>query len=99
MKNKKTAHFLAILLMIIWGISFISIKVVVGEINPIQAAFYRFFMASIILFIVLKTKFPEERILKEDRIKMVLSGLIGVAMYFFLRIIPYIIPQLQMWQF
>ncbi|KAJ52585.1 drug/metabolite transporter (DMT)-like permease [Clostridium tetanomorphum] len=83
MKNKKTAHFLAILLMIIWGISFISIKVVVGEINPIQAAFYRFFMASIILFIVLKTKFPEERILKEDRIKMVLSGLIGVAMYFF----------------
>ncbi|WP_027623224.1 DMT family transporter [Clostridium lundense] len=83
MSDKKLARFLAIALMIIWGISFISIKIVVGEINPIQAAFYRFFIASIILFIILKVKFPEEKVLKQDRVKMVLSGLIGVAMYFF----------------
>lgn len=84
MENKKLAHFLAVVLMIIWGMSFISIKVVVDEVNPIQAAFFRFLIASIILFIVLKTKFPDEKVLKEDKIKMALGGLIGVAIYFFL---------------
>ena len=83
MDNKRLAHVLAILIMLIWGISYLSIKVVVLEINPVLSAFYRFFIASIILFIVLKKKYPDEKILKEDRIKMALGGFFGVALYFF----------------
>jgi len=83
MKSHKAAHALAIFLMIIWGTSYLSIKVVMEEgIGPIPAAFYRFLIASIILFVVLKIKYPKERILKEDRLRIFLSGVFGVTVYF-----------------
>ncbi|GLC32116.1 DMT family transporter [Clostridium omnivorum] len=83
MGEKKLAHILAVIIMLIWGVSYLSIKVVVAEINPVLTAFYRFLIASIILFIVMKIRYPEEKILKEDRLKMALGGLTGVALYFF----------------
>lgn len=83
MRSNKFAHFLALLVMLIWGVSYLSIKVVVSEVNPTVSAFYRFFIASIILFAVLKKKFPDEKILKEDRIRMAVGGLFGVTLYFF----------------
>lgn len=69
--------------MIIWGMSYLSIKVVVSEVDPLLSAFHRFFIASIILFVVLKVKYPEEKILKEDRVRMALGGFFGVGLYFF----------------
>lgn len=84
MKDKKLAHGMALVIMLIWGVSYLSIKVVVLEINPVLSAFYRFFISSIILFSFLKLKYPEEKLLKEDRFKMVMGGLFGVALYFFL---------------
>lgn len=83
MNNKKLAHIIALLLMILWGVSYLSIKVVVMEVNPVLSAFYRFFISSIILFAIIKVKYPNEKILKEDRVKMALGGLFGVAFYFF----------------
>jgi drug/metabolite transporter (DMT)-like permease len=83
MNSKKLAHTLALFLMLVWGISYLSIKVVVAEINPVLSAFYRFLIASIILYIVLKRKYPQERLLKEDRFKMALGGFFGVSLYFF----------------
>lgn len=83
MNNKRFAHFLALIIMLVWGMSYLSIKVVVSEINPTVSAFYRFFIAAIILFIVLKVRFPQEKVLKEDRLRMALGGLFGVALYFF----------------
>ncbi|MBU5484869.1 DMT family transporter [Clostridium sp. MSJ-11] len=83
MENKKQAHVLAMVLMTLWGLSYLSIKVVVEEINPVLSAFYRFLLASIILFIFLKIKYPAEKILKEDRVKVALGGLFGVSLYFY----------------
>lgn len=83
MENKKVHHVLAIFLMVIWGLSYLSIKVVVSEIEPTLLAFYRFLIASIILYILMKLKYPEEKVMKEDRVKMVLGGFFGVAVYFF----------------
>lgn len=82
MEHKKTANIAAIILMIIWGMSYLSIKVVVKEIEPTLSAFYRFIIASVILFLILKIKYPKEKILKEDRGRMALGGLFGVALYF-----------------
>lgn len=83
MKNRKLAHVSAIFLMIIWGMSYLSIKVVIQEgVGPIPAAFYRFLITSIILFLVLKIKYPKERLLKEDRVRMFFSGIFGVTVYF-----------------
>ncbi|SUY46757.1 membrane spanning protein [Clostridium putrefaciens] len=83
MQNKKVYHGLAILLMFIWGLSYLSIKVVVSEIEPTLVAFYRFLIASIILYTIMKLKYPEEKVLKEDKLKMMIGGFFGVALYFF----------------
>jgi len=68
--------------MFIWSLSYLSIKVVAQEVSPTLSAFYRFMLAAIILFIILKVKFPEEKVLKVDRLKFALGGLFGVAIYF-----------------
>jgi drug/metabolite transporter (DMT)-like permease len=81
-KNKKLPHLLAIILMVMWSLSYLSIKVVVNEVSPALSAFYRFLVGAIILFIVLKVKFPKEKILKEDRFKLALGGLFGITIYF-----------------
>ena len=83
MKSKSLAHAMAVFLMMIWGVSYISVKVVIQQgVAPLQLAFYRFLIASVILYLVLKLKYPEEKILKEDRVKMALSGVFGVMLYF-----------------
>lgn len=82
MNSKKTSNILAVVLMILWGMSYLSIKIVVTEIEPTLSAFYRFVISSTILFVVMKLKYPEEKILKEDRFRMALGGIFGVALYF-----------------
>jgi drug/metabolite transporter (DMT)-like permease len=73
---------MAIVLMFIWSLSYLSIKVISEEVSPVLSAFYRFVLAAIILFILLKVKFPKEKVLKEDKVKFALGGLFGVAIYF-----------------
>lgn len=82
LKDKTIAHIFAMVVMIIWGISYISIKIVVAEINPVLSAFYRFVIATIVLFLIMKIKYPEEKVIKEDRMKMALGGFFGVGLYF-----------------
>lgn len=82
MKNKKIPHLMAIILMLIWSLSYLSIKVISEEVSPTLSAFYRFALAAIILFTILKIKYPQEKILKEDKLKLALGGLFGVAIYF-----------------
>jgi len=76
------SHLMAIILMFIWSLSYLSIKVISEEVSPILSAFYRFVFAAIILFVILKLKFPEEKVLKEDKLKFALGGLFGVTIYF-----------------
>ena len=75
-------HIMAITLMIIWSLSYLSIKVIAEEVSPTLSAFYRFALAAIILFIILKVKYPEEKILKEDKFKLFLGGVFGITIYF-----------------
>ncbi len=82
MKNKKTAHLLALIIMFSWGLSYLSIEIIVKEIDPMLSALYRFFIASVILYILMKTKYKTEKILKEDRIYLILGGLTGISLYF-----------------
>ncbi|MBU3110332.1 DMT family transporter [Clostridium lacusfryxellense] len=82
MTNKRISHVMAIILMFIWSLSYLSIKVISEEVSPVLSAFYRFVLAAIILFILLKVKFPKEKVLKEDKVKFALGGLFGVAIYF-----------------
>jgi len=80
--NKRISHVMAIILMFIWSLSYLSIKVISAEVSPVLSAFYRFGLAAIILFIILKIKFPKEKVLKEDKFKFALGGFFGVTIYF-----------------
>lgn len=82
MKSNKMPHLMAIVLMVIWSLSYLSIKVVVDDMDPILSAFYRFMLAAIILFVILKVKYPKEKVIKKDKLKFALGGLFGVAIYF-----------------
>ena len=83
MMNKNViSHILAVIIMIIWGLSYLSIKIVVTEIEPTLSAFYRFLIASIVLFVILKVKYPNETILKEDRKRIIIGALFGITLYF-----------------
>ena len=84
MKRNLGNHLLALLCMVIWGASYLAIKIVVSEVDPALSAFYRFALASVILYIIHRIKFKDVKILKEDRIKFVLGGFFGVGLYFFL---------------
>jgi len=82
MKNRIMPHLMAIILMVLWSLSYLSIKVIVEEVSPTLSAFYRFVFAAIILYIILKIRYPKEKILKEDKLKLALGGLFGIAIYF-----------------
>lgn len=82
MKSKKAPHLMAIMLMVMWSLSYLSIKVIATEVSPTLSAFYRFALAAIILIVILKLKYPQEKILKEDRLKLALGGIFGVGVYF-----------------
>lgn len=80
--NKKFPHIMAIGTEVLWAFSYLSMKVIVEEINPIQAALYRYILASIVLAVIFFAGKRRVRIHKEDRLTMLLLGLTGIALYF-----------------
>ncbi|ONN27605.1 membrane protein [Thermosipho affectus] len=65
------------LVVLFWGLSFISTSVVVKEISPLFAAFMRFLIALLVLFIV-----PKKRKIDLFNIHKILAGFWGITMYF-----------------
>ncbi|VBB09048.1 Hypothetical protein LUCI_4334 [Lucifera butyrica] len=68
---------------VIWGLSFVSIKVTVAVIPPMTLALLRFLIASVILLFLLKKVEPGTRLAKEDRPLMIVSGLLGVTVFYY----------------
>ena len=67
---------------IFWGGTFIAGRVVAADIGPFSAAFLRFLIASVFLFIIVRIKekrFP--KISKNQLVPVILLGLTGVFMY------------------
>ena len=65
----------------LWGLSFISIKVTVAVIPPMTLALFRFSIASVILLFLLKKMEPGTNLSTKDIPLMILSGLLGVAVF------------------
>lgn len=84
MKNKRVLAYMAIIFtVIVWGISFLSIKVAVDKIPTMTLSFIRFTMATIILYAIFKVVEPKTRLQRSDYPSMILSGLLGYSIYFF----------------
>jgi drug/metabolite transporter (DMT)-like permease len=80
-RNKALAAIIACVLL--WGFSFISIKIAVQVFPPMTLGAIRFAIAIILLFFIKKKLAPEEKIRKEDLFLLTGAGLTGVTLYFF----------------
>lgn len=82
LSDKTLANLAMLFTVVCWGISFISIKIVVSEIPPITTACIRFLITSIFLFLALKKIEPTHQIKKNIMPKLVLGGFLGITLYF-----------------
>lgn len=78
--KKFLPHAAAVVLMVIWGLSYLSIRFVVNEIDPVLSAFYRFAISTAVMSLFAFGR--GKRVHREDRLRFVLGGLFGVATYF-----------------
>ncbi len=82
-KHQLRANLAILLTVLLWGMSFISIKVTVAEVPPTTLALIRFFIASVILLIALKKLEPETKMHKVDFGRLLLAGGLGITLYFY----------------
>ena len=68
---------------VMWGISFISIKIAMTVFPPMSLAFYRFLLASIILYPIMKRIDKKEALRKKDVPLVALAGVLGITVYFY----------------
>lgn len=80
-KNESTGHVMALIAIFIWGTTFISTKIILKDLTPVEILFYRFLIAYFALMIIYP-KFHKIKSLKEELLFMSL-GLSGVTLYFF----------------
>lgn len=80
---KKKAVFVMLLTIFVWGVSFLSIKIVVQVIPPMTQGAIRFLIASAILVAVKKIKRNTSKIAIEDYKYLFAVGAIGISLYFY----------------
>lgn len=84
MSNNRLGAVLAIsTVAVLWGLSFLSIKIAVAVVPPMTLALARFVMASIILYPLLKWREPQTRLQRQDWFAMLMAGVSGVSAYFY----------------
>ncbi len=84
MKNSRSLIPLAgVGVAVVWGLTFLSIKVSVAELSPMTLASLRFIIASLILPLIALVSRISLKIRLRDFPLIALSGLVGVTMYFF----------------
>lgn len=76
--------FSTLISSLIWGFSFISLKILLDYMNPITIAFFRYVIATIFLFIFLKIMKVKQNIKRKDLVKIAISGTLGITFYFYL---------------
>jgi drug/metabolite transporter (DMT)-like permease len=83
MDKSRIAIFYGLLLAVLWGLSFLSIKVAVVEIPPMTMAVARFVVACAVLPVVARLAGESLRVAAADLPVLALGGITGVTLYFF----------------
>ncbi len=68
--------------IVFWGLSFLSIKVAVASIPPVSLALFRFVLASVFLFVLVRIREPDARMERRDILRFAGTGVIGITAYF-----------------
>lgn len=70
--------------VMLWGSSFVSIKITVSVVPPATMALLRFMIASSILYLLLRRFEPKAQLERKDVFRMAAAGFLGITMYFVL---------------
>lgn len=86
MVNSKIITYISlVLVMLIWGSSFTVTKLVVKDVGPIQFAFTRHLIASVVLLPSFLRSFSKQSypsLTKRDYLIITLMGIIGIGLYY-----------------
>jgi drug/metabolite transporter (DMT)-like permease len=84
MKPKNSLGIPAVLFAVfVWGISFVSTKVVLKDLPPLSIAFFRQFVALVPLLILMRLKKESFRLKKGELLTFIFATLFGIVLYFF----------------
>lgn len=84
MKQKKMLGIAAIMTaVILWGISFVNIRVAVEVIPAMTLGALRFTIASILLLGIMKFKKEDFSVAREDYLNVFIAGAFGITIYFY----------------
>ena len=83
MKNDAiTGHLLALFVAVLWGTTLISTKILLIEFQPVEILFFRFLMATVILYLFSFNK--KYKMTFKQEILTILAGLSGITLYYLL---------------
>ncbi|MBO1580390.1 DMT family transporter [Bacillus sp. XF8] len=83
MENKNTVgHISALITILIWGITFISTKILLNDFSPIEILFFRFVIGFIALLVIYPYRLKVTN--KKHELTFVCAGLCGVTLYYLL---------------
>jgi drug/metabolite transporter (DMT)-like permease len=83
MKINKSLGLPAVLFSIfVWGISFVSTKVILTELPPVTIAFLRQFIALVPLYILNFIKKETLRIERKEVFSFIIAAFFGIVLYF-----------------
>ncbi len=67
--------------ILIWGLSYISTKVLLDYLAPMDIAFFRFVLASLAMLLIALFKKPQ-KLARQDTFRLIAGGAIGIPVYF-----------------
>lgn len=82
MSDKVKAYVALTSTTLFWGASFVSIRICMDVFGPLYLAFFRYILTSLIIFLALKLTKKLEKVERKDYLRLVLSGITGITIYF-----------------
>jgi len=76
-------HLAALFTVSIWGFAFINIAILLRSFSPVEILFYRFSMATLVLYLIYPRKM--KRNTWKQELLFAVTGLVGVTMHFLLQ--------------
>ena len=85
-QNALYGSVLAIVVSVIWGLSFVAASAVLSTLTPILLATIRFIIASLVFIPIIAWELKHGRVVKlRDLMELALLGLLSVSVYFWLQ--------------
>ncbi len=87
MQPKDNQKVLALMLLLFtcvaWAGSYVSIQICLGAMGPVYLPFFRYLLSAVLLFVVLKAKGTSLKLEKSDWMKVILTALFSITVYFY----------------